>query len=465
VSALSTLNTARTALSAQQRALDVTAQNIANVNTDGYSRQRAELQSIGASTVPAFFSVSNNVGGGVNADTVARIRDSFAENRALAEHATSARYTVESSAYAQIEDAFREPGDTGLQTSLTEMWSSWEDLSTATDIPAARRAVLETTATVVGSLQTTRATLDAQWAQTHEDLETLVDDVNAATAQISTLNRSIQRASQAGVATNELADKRDALVLSLAQKVGATASPGVDGMVDVLVGGSALVSGTARIELAVSGATTADELAGAPLAVVTVPGGTKVRVGGTAGGEVEVLSTIIPQYRDALDQTAADLAAAVNAAHATGSDAYGALGGDLLVSSDGGPVTAGNLTIAITDPGRLAASSVVGKVSTDGSHALAMARLGETAGVDSDYRQLITQLGVEASVSTRNLTIQSTITSTVDTNRQAVSGVSLDEEMTQMLTFQHGYQAAARMITAMDELLGTLINSTGLVGR
>jgi flagellar hook-associated protein 1 len=202
VSALSTLNTANTALAAQQRALDVTAQNIANVNTDGYSRQRAELQSIGASTVPAFFSVSKNVGGGVNADTVARIRDSFAENRALAEHATSARYTVESSAYAQIEDAFREPGDTGLQTSLTEMWSSWEDLSTATDIPAARRAVLESTATVVGSLQTTRATLDDQWAQTHEDLETLVEDVNAATAQISTLNRSIQRASQAGVPTN-----------------------------------------------------------------------------------------------------------------------------------------------------------------------------------------------------------------------------------------------------------------------
>ncbi|WP_369131863.1 flagellar hook-associated protein FlgK [Modestobacter sp. I12A-02662] len=465
MSALSTLNTANTALAAQQRALEVTAQNIANVNTDGYTRQRAELQSIGASTVPAFFSVSKNVGGGVNADTVARIRDSFAENRALAEHATNARYTVQSSAYAQIEDAFREPGDTGLQTSLSEMWSSWEDLSTATDIPAARRAVLESTATVVGSLQTTRATLDAQWGQTREDLATLVEDVNAATAQISSLNRSIQRASQAGVTTNELADKRDALVLSLAQKVGGTASPGVDGMVDVLVGGSALVSGTARIELAVTGATTADELAGSPLAVVTVPGGTKVRVGGTAGGEVEVLSTVIPQYRDALDKTAADLAAAVNAAHATGTDGYGALGGDLLESSDGGPITAANLAVAITDPGRLAASSVPGKVSADGSHALAMARLGETGGVDSGYRQLITQLGVEASVSTRNVTIQSTITSTVDTNRQAVSGVSLDEEMTQMLTFQHGYQAAARMITAMDELLSTLINSTGLVGR
>src|SRR4051794_25189379 len=398
VSALSTLNTANTALSAQQRALDVTAQNIANVNTDGYSRQRAELQSIGASTVPAFFSTSTGVGGGVSADTVARIRDSFAENRALAEHSSSARLTVESSAYAQIEDAFREPGATGLQTALSDMWSSWEDLSTATDVPAARRAVLESTATVVGSLQTTRTTLDAQWGQTHEDLGTLVDDVNAAAKQISTLNQMIQRATQGGTSSNELADKRDALVLSLAEKIGATASPGVDGMVDVLVGGSAVVSGTAVTRLAVSGATTADELAGSPIAVVAVPGGTKLTVGGTAGGDLNTLSTIIPQYRSALDKTAADLATALNAAHKTGTDAYGAPGGDLLVSSDGGPVTAGNLKIAIADPGRLAAATIAGTESTDGSHALAMARLGETAGVDSGYRQLITQLGVEASV-------------------------------------------------------------------
>jgi flagellar hook-associated protein 1 len=377
VSALSSLNTARLGMAAQQRALDVTSQNIANVNTAGYSRQRVDLQSIGASTVPALFSVSTEVGGGVNADTVTRIRDSFAENRALGEHAGATRLTVQSAAYSQIEDAFREPGETGLQTALTDMWSSWEDLANASDMPAARQAVLENTAAVVGSLTTTRATLDAQWTQTRQDLGALVDDVNAAAAQIASLNQAIQRASQAGVNTNELADKRDGLVLSLAEKVGATASPGSDGMVDVLVGGSTLVSGPA----------------------------------------------------------------------------------------DGTPVTAANLALLITDPAGLAASAISGAASADGNHALAMGRLGETGGVDSDYRQLITGLGVQSSVSARNLTIQATIAGSVDATRESTSGVSLDEEMTQMLAFQHGYEAAARMITAMDEVLDTLINNTGRVGR
>jgi flagellar hook-associated protein 1 len=332
-------------------------------------------------------------------------------------------------------------------------------------MPAARQAVLENTAAVVGSLKTTRATLDAQWTQTRQDLGALVDDVNAAAAQIASLNQAIQRASQAGVNTNELADKRDGLVLSLAEKVGATASPGSDGMVDVLVGGSTLVSGAASTKVGLTGATTADELAAAPIGLVTVPGGTRLSLGGTAGGDVEVMTSVIPQYRDALDGIAAKLAAVVNTAHAQGTDGNGAPGGPLLGPADGTPVTAANLALLITDPAGLAASAISGAASADGNHALAMGRLGETGGVDSDYRQLITALGVQSSVSARNLTIQATIAGSVDATRESTSGVSLDEEMTQMLAFQHGYEAAARMITAMDEVLDTLINNTGRVGR
>jgi flagellar hook-associated protein 1 FlgK len=177
------------------------------------------------------------------------------------------------------------------------------------------------------------------------------------------------------------------------------------------------------------------------------------------------MRSVIPQYRGALDGIAAQLAAVVNTAHAGGTDGNGAPGGALLGSSDGGPVTAANLKVLIVDPTKLAASALAGTASADGNHALVMGKLGETGGVDEDYRQLITQLGVQSSVSDRNLTIQTTITSSVDTTREAASGVSLDEEMTKMMAFQHGYSAAARMITAMDEVLDTLINNTGRVGR
>jgi flagellar hook-associated protein 1 FlgK len=469
VSALSSLNTARMAMSAQQRALDVTSQNVANVNTDGYSRQRADLQSIGASTVPAFFSVNANVSGGVTADTVQRIRDSFMEGRAQVEHATSAELTVVSGTYSAIEDAFREPGDSGLQETLNDMWSSWDDLANSPDTDAARSAVLETTTAVAASMKTTRSTLDQLWGQTHDSLGVLVQDANATAGQIAALNKSIQSASQAGQDTNELSDKRDSLVLTLAASMGATSSPAADGMVNVFVGGSTLVTGSSSISLAVQGATTADELAAKPLAVVTVPGGTTLDLGGTAGGDLTALREVIPQYRDAIDTVARNLASTLNAGHVLGTDLNGATGKALLGTAAGSTVpadiNAANLTVLITKPAEVAASRTPGKTTTDASNAAAMNKLAATGGVDSGYRAVITQLGVAASVSTRNTEMQATITATVDASRDSVSGVSLDEEMTQMLAFQHGYEAAARMITAMDSVLDTLINSTGLVGR
>ena len=468
MSALSSLNTARQAMAAQQRALDVTAQNVANLNTEGYSRQRVELASVGGSTVPAIFSTSTEVSGGVSADTVSRVRDAFLENRALGEHASSARLTVESDALTQIEASFREPGETGLQAVTDTMWSSFEDVSGADSDQASPSAVLENIATVASSLNTTSAALDRQWTQTREDLSATVDSANATAAQVAALNKQIAQATRAGLSTNELADTRDALVLSLAESIGATTSVGSDGMVNVLVGGSSLVSGSTTTKLALVGETSLAEFSAtgsAGLSVQTTPGGTKVTVGGTAGGQLTVLSSTIPTYQTALDGIAGKIAAALNDGNTGGYLSDGTAGTALVGASDGGAtITAANFRLLSSDPKTLAVSSVAGVASSDSSNAQLMAKLGESTGVSGDYRTLVTQLGVASSVSAQSLTIQTTITSNVDTARESVSGVSIDEEMTQMLAFQHGYQAAARMITAMDEVLDKLINGTGRVG-
>ena len=152
VSSFATLNTARTALWAQQRAIDVTGQNIANVNTDGYSRQRAELQSLGGSTVPAFFSTSSGIGSGVDAAKVARIRDAFLEGRAHQEYANNAQLTVENESFDLVEQAFREPGDTGVQSLLSKMWAGWGDVANQPQDLAARSQVLQRLGTLVGGL-------------------------------------------------------------------------------------------------------------------------------------------------------------------------------------------------------------------------------------------------------------------------------------------------------------------------
>ncbi|WP_104526133.1 flagellar hook-associated protein FlgK [Blastococcus atacamensis] len=464
MSTFSALNAATTALWAQRRGLDVTGQNIANVNTEGYTRQRVDLQAIGGSAVPAFYSTSPGIGQGVDADDVIRIRDAFLEGRGHTEHANSAQLVAETEAYNLVEQAFREPGTTGIQKMLSEMWSGWQDIANKPNDPAARGQLLKRLETLVGGLHFSQAQLGGQWDQARDNLSVLVDDVNAAAENIATLNVAIQRATQSGLPSNDLADQRDLLVMKLADSVGAAVRPGKDGVLDVVVGGMSLVSGGTASKFSLKGTIDPDSAGADPLRIVTATGDFSVRVGGTAAGQLNTLNTIIPGYRGQLDGIAAGLAGAMNETHGEGTDLYGAQGGDIL--GGGTPVTAANISVLITDPNRLAASSVAGSANNDARNADKMAQLANKVdGTDGIYRTMIVELGVHSAVSQRNLQIQTSITTTVDAARESVAGVNLDEELTNMLSYQHAYSAAGRMITAIDEALDVLINRTGLVGR
>jgi flagellar hook-associated protein 1 FlgK len=464
------LNTATTALWAQQRALDVTGQNIANVNTDGYSRQRAELQSLGGTAVPAIYATSNSVGEGVSADKISRIRDAFLESRAQTEHATAASMTVADATYDQVQQAFREPGDTGIQSQLSDMWTAWGDVHNNSTDPGARTEVLQRTQTLVAGLHQTRETLDAQWSQNHDTLSTLVKDVNSTASSIADLNTAIKRATQAGLPTNDLADKRDTLVLKLSDQIGATSSPADDGAITVAIGGVTLVSGGSTLGLKLVGSSDPDDVATDPPKVVTSPGGTAVSVGGTAQGQIVAMTDTIPAYRNGLDAIAQQLATDLNAAHSAGYDQNGAQGEPLFDDGSGTlpvdptTITAANLTLRITDPKKLAAASLSptaagGVTSGDNTNADAIYQLSlDATGADSNYRKMIVSLGVDAASATSRLTTQSVISTQVDASRESVSGVSLDEEMTNMLQYQHAYAAAGKLVSTINDMLDTLIN-------
>jgi flagellar hook-associated protein FlgK len=466
VSTFSGLNTATTALWAQRRAIDVTGQNVANVNTDGYSRQRADMQSIGGSPVPAYYSRSTGIGGGVNADNVTRIRDAFLEGRGHTEAANSARLTTIDDTYELVMQAYREPGSDGIQNLMAEMWSGWEDVANHPEELGARAQIIQRLDTLVGGLQFSQAQLGSQWDQTRENLGVLVADVNASAQTVAQLNQAIQRALQSGIEANDLLDQRDLLVTKLAAQIGATVRPKEDGVVDVVVGGISLVAGSTATPLAVVGSLDPDTVAGDPPRIVTARTGYAVRPGGTAEGSLTALNEIIPGFRARLDGIAADLAASINGVHGTGFDMAGNAGTDVLGPVPG-PVTAENLTVLITDPSLIAASSVgPGTPNNDNGVATRLAALRQsTTGVDAGYRAMIVELGVQAAVSDRNLGIQQVISAQVDSARESVAGVNIDEEMTNMLSYQHAYSAAGRLVTAIDEMLDVLINRTGLVGR
>jgi flagellar hook-associated protein FlgK len=471
VSTFSALNAATTALWAQRRALDVTGQNIANVNTEGYSRQRADLQAIGGSPVPAFYSTSPGIGAGVNAEGVQRIRDAFLEGRGHTEHGNSARLVAEADAYTQVESSFREPGDTGIQSLMGEMWAAWGDVDNGPHELASRGQVLETLKTLVGGLQFSHASMGAQWEQTRDNLGVLVADVNEAAESVAQLNQAIQRAVQSGLPANDLTDQRDVLVMKLSEQVGATVRPGEDGMVDVVVGGMSLVSKSTASALAIAGSMGPDDVGTDPPRLITAAGGFTVRAGGTAAGQLNALNDIIPGYRGDLDAFAINLANALNTAHGLGYDLDGNAGKPLLgVPPPGGVLTASTISVLVTEPREVAASQLppdpIDGPMLDSSNADAISQLRlSPTGPDANYRAMIVELGVQAAVTERNLGIQQVITTQVDAARESVAGVNLDEEMANMLSFQHAYSAAGRLVTAIDETLDVLINRTGLVGR
>lgn len=460
------LNSATTALWVQRRALDVAGQNISNVNTDGYSRQRAEMQAIGGSAVPAFYSTGDGIGGGVSVEQVTRIRDVFLEGRGHTEHANYARLSAEAGALEQVETAFREPGEYGLQSLLADVWDGWEAVANGPDTDATRVQVIQQMQALVGGLQFASASLDAQWNQTRENLTVLVQDVNAAAVTIADLNQAIQRGNQTGLPVNSLVDQRDVLVMKLADQAGATVRQAKDGMLDVIVGGVTLVGGSSASKLAVAGSLDLAGTATDKLRVVTAVGGHTVSADGTAGGQLAALNTIFPNYQSDLDQLAAGIAAAVNGVHTDNAfDKLGNPGGDVFQAAGGGPITASNIALAFDDPALIAASGLAGGPNTDNSKADEIAQLrGQAGGPDATYRKLVVQLGVEASVANRGVEIQRVITTQVDASRESVAGVNLDEEMTNMLSYQHAYSAAGRLVSTIDEMLDVLINRTGRVG-
>lgn len=465
MSTFSALNTATLALYAQQRAIDVTGQNIANVNTDGYSRQRVDMQSIGGNTVPAIWSVSNQVGQGVNADQVTRIRDAFLEARAQTEHATTASLTVQSDTLSQIEQSFQEPGSTGIQSMLTNVWSGWSDIHNNPTDPGARSQLLQRTQTLVAGLHTVAASLDGQWTNTQDSLNTLMTDVNSSAKQVAELNQAIMRATDSNMPTNELQDKRDVLILHLADTVGATSIKQSDGTLSVSVGGTTLVSGNAALKLKLTGAPSSATATSNPARIVTDPAGTPMSVGGTAQGQLSALTSIIPRYQGQLDGIAQQLAAQANAGHAAGYDLNGNPGkpmfGQTPVTAPS--LTAANITMLITDPSELAAAAVSptaagGVTSGDGGNADAMFQMRLTTnGVDATYRKMIVASGVETATASGNLTTQSVVSTNVDSARDSVAGVSTDEEMTNMLQFQHGYQAAGKLVETINSMLDDLM--------
>jgi flagellar hook-associated protein 1 len=458
-SSFGSINTALTSLYAQRHALDVTGQNIANANTEGYTRQRVEMQSQTGSISSAMYAKTDGLGTGVGINDVARVRDEYLENRGRTEHGNSAYLTQQSSGFSQIEDAFAEPNDTALQAQMGQMWDSWADVANNPKDGAARSALIEQSSTVANQLNGLHSSLAGQWGNDRTQLSAYADEVNTTAATVAQLNDSIVKATATGLTVNELEDRRDVAVMHLSELTGATASARKNGAVDVFIGNSTIVSEFTTRNIAVTGAQRLDDQGTDPMTMRWADTQQAITAGGTMGAMSDEMTAVIPKISGQLDAVAKNLADTVNTAHAAGFSADGSTGLNFFTGD-----SAATLQVAITDPNKVAYAAST--ATLDHSVADGLAATGTTVtGPDADYQVLIGQLGVSAGASTRRNDIQTNVTQQADADRESTSGVNLDEEMTKMLTYQRGYEAASRVLTTVDSMLDQLINRTGLVGR
>lgn len=472
-SSFSGLNTALTSLYAQRRGLDVTGQNIANANTEGYTRQRVVMQSQNANLVPGVYATTTAVGNGVTVSSVERLRNTALDQRSFTEHANSAYHNERASAYTLIEDVFGEPSDTALQGRLQDMWDGWNAVATNPDKAAPKAAMLQQATTVALTLNDASAQLNNQYQATRAGLDTYVGEVNKAADTVARLNKEIVVANAAGLQANELQDQRGQALLKLSELVGATATDLPNGAVSVYVGSAPLVAefSTRAVEIESGGAMRLEDLATTEVNLRWADTKSGVGAGGSMGAAMEMLARggTLHSMSQRLDTVATKLATTVNDLHRTGYSMDGTTGADFFVAGNANPLSAANITVGVTDPGKVAVSSgdptgtpgVLDGVIADDLSELSTSRTG----ADAEYQSLIGDLGVAAQSSIRRRDIQNAVTDQVDAARDAESGVNLDEEMTNLLTYQRGYEAASRVLTTIDSMLDQLINRTGLVGR
>lgn len=485
-SSFGSINTALTSLYAQRRGLDVTGQNIANANTEGYTRQRVDMQSQVGSLSAAMYAKTDGLGTGVGVSDVRRMRDEYMENRGRVEHGASAYLAGTTAAYNAIEDAFAEPSDTALAAQLRDMWGGWNDVANNPQLAAPRAALIQQSSTVADQLNAAQDSLSRQWTQNRTQMVAYVDEVNVTANSIAQLNDSIVKANASDVTVNELEDRRDQLAMKLAQLTGATAAKRENGGMDVFIGGSNLVTGTVVREVEVVGADRlADQLAD-PLGVPPPPERVKLawkddtalvktalQPGGTMGAALDAMTDLIPDQSRALTSVTDNLINKVNQLHRIG---YG-IGVPPDPNVPGDPGVAGvtgldffgrdstnAVVVLIRNPDHVAISAA--GLTMDNSMAERIAAVGDLGdGPDREYQAMIGQLGVSAQGMARRAEIQGVVTEQVDAAREGEAGVNLDEEMTNLLTYQRGYEAASRVLTTIDSMLDQLINRTGLVGR
>lgn len=466
-SSFGSLNTAVLGLAAQQLAVDTTGHNIANANTPGFSRQDAVMQAADPFTTPTFnrSPTAGQLGTGVQVTTIRRMRDAFLDTQIRQQTASMGEQQITRDAIEQIEVVFNEPAASGLAAMMSRFFNSWQALANRPEDAAVRAALVEEAGNFTAMIQRNSAQLVQIRVDLNEQIRLKTEEVNSLAGRIAEINAQISQVQGVGQQPNNLRDQRDLLVDQLSKLTNVSAVENPNGSINLFISSRALVLGNDAMLL------TNGLDAGGDTTVLWQGDNASVSLNsGEIRGLATVRDTTLQAQQASLDALAAAIIGQVNAIHSTG---YGP--NDAAAPNRAFFTGVDATTIAIdpavaADPGLVATAAAAGQPG-DNSKALAIAKLrddltmsGGTATFHTYYQSVTASLGTTARKAATGAENQRLLVDMLTRRKQSVAGVNLDEEATNLLQYQHAYQAASRVVTAVDEMLDQIINRMGRVG-
>ncbi|MGD9133386.1 MAG: flagellar hook-associated protein FlgK [Desulfobacterales bacterium] len=446
------------ALLTQQQAINVTSHNIANVNTPGYSRQ----QLIMTTNTPLDSSIGP-MGTGVSAEGIERVYDRYLSAQINNESQGLGRWDAQKDGVQIVEMIFNEANGSGLNQAMSEFWNAWQSLTNDPDGTTERQVLI----TVSQVLATTFNQLNSDLSQVRQDLDLVaqgtVADINRLSEQLVDLNARIISSEAGSLSANDYRDQRELVLSELAEMIDISSFEDANGAVSVSVAnGRPLVIASQNYQLS-----TETNAEGLEEVVWVDDDGNTINInteisGGKLKGLLEVRDVIISDYLTRLDTLAGTIMTDVNLQHQSGFDLNGA-GGEVFFIGTG---TAADLEVnpnIVGDTDLIAAAADAATVPGDSRNAVEIATLqyelnmGGTQSYNDYYGSIVRDVGNEVLKSDAYYNHQSDMMVQLENQREAVSGVSLDEEMINLIKFQNAYTAAAKMITTADEMMQTVL--------
>lgn len=519
------IQTGKTAIVAASLNQDVTGQNIANVNTTGYSRQytvsSAKLPAGNGYIVSQVY--NKRVGQGVEVTDIAQYRSSYLDQQYRSQNSTYNYYEYRGQGLTYLTGVMNElDDDSSITLCMNDLKTSLETLAGDPTSQEYRLNVQQQATTLLQNIHYVHSEMIDLWQDQNTSVQTVADGINSKLEQVTLLNEAISSYERTGTTANDLRDQRNNLLDELSGLVGITYNTNADNasMVDVQLGGVALICGTEQNQVLVSKGEknaytdieenvltitdkiNSDDLDNPTVYTLSIDADTdasddKNFVQITSGellAHMQMLSSTnanvpgIPYYIDQLNQFAQKIVTDVNAIHQSGyiypngqtvtlpetDDGTGDHINFFEVPDEGiSAITAGNISLSeeVADSvWNIAASAKkvdLSASSTNASNAEIAQKLYEYMDggtLSSDLNTLVGHLAITAKTNSGTLDTSQSMLKSVSKQRTSLTGVSMDEETTNLIMFQQSYNVASRMITTVDEMLDTLINGTGLVG-